>query len=236
MEAVILAGGLGTRLGELTRDVPKPMVPVAGRPFLEYLMDYWMEQGVGGFVLSVGYKAGVVRDHFGSAYRGVPVKYSVETEPLGTGGGLLQAIDLCAGGKAVLALNGDTYFAAKLAPLAELQERAEADLVMALFDAASRDRYEGVELDAAGRIAGFVRREEKKLCSLANGGVYVVHPKLAQQAERGKKISLENELLPAWLGQQKKLFGLRVPGAFIDIGTPSDYARAESVLNGKESS
>jgi len=229
MEAIILAGGLGTRLGALTRDVPKPMVPVKGRPFLEYLMDYWRGQGVTGFVLSVGYKSEVVQSHFGASYKGAPVRYSVEKEPLGTGGGLLQALRICSGKGPVLALNGDTFFAAGLKPLADLYGKAKADLVMALFEVASRDRYEGVALEASGRIKKFIRREDKQLCQFANGGVYLINPALAQGAPEGKA-SLENELLPAWLSQKKAVYGAAAHGTFIDIGTPEDYARAEQVL------
>ena len=231
MEAVILAGGLGTRLGEITKEVPKPMVPVEGRPFLERLMDYWLGQGIDGFVLSVGYKAGVVEKHFGKSYRGIPIRYSVEEEPLGTGGGLLQALGECRRGP-VLALNGDTYFGISLQPLLTLYEKMSADLVMALFEVASRDRYEGVEIDATNRIKNFVRREDKKPCSFANGGVYVINPDLAKTASKGRKSSLENELLPEWLAQNKAVYGLPAKGAFIDIGTPGDYARAGRVLTG----
>jgi len=116
VEAVVLAGGLGTRLRAAVSDVPKPMAPVQGRPFLERLLDYWIGQGVQRAVLAVGYMHETVRKHFGEQYRNCAIDYSVEQQPLGTGGALVQTLPLVQG-KTFLVLNGDTYFAVPLAKL-----------------------------------------------------------------------------------------------------------------------
>ena len=97
MKAIVLAGGLGTRLACVTSDIPKPMAPIGSRPFLEYLLDYLIEQGSEEAVLAVSYKWEVIQEHFGSEYRGMPLDYSVEDEPLGTGGAILQALEFACG-------------------------------------------------------------------------------------------------------------------------------------------
>ena len=108
--AVILAGGLGTRLRSVVSDVPKPMAPVGGRPFLEYQLEYWINQGISRFVLSVGYRHEAITEHFGSRYKGVELEYAVEEQPLGTGGGLLLAAEKLKQDTPFLLLNKDTYF------------------------------------------------------------------------------------------------------------------------------
>ena len=108
--AIILAGGLGTRLRGTLPDLPKPMAPVAGRPFLAHQLDHWIAQGVVRFVLSVGYRAVAISNHFGDRYRGVPIDYVVEPAPLGTGGALALAATKLRSNEPALLLNGDTYF------------------------------------------------------------------------------------------------------------------------------
>jgi D-glycero-alpha-D-manno-heptose 1-phosphate guanylyltransferase len=121
--AIILAGGLGTRLRSAVPDLPKPMAPIAGRPFLAYQLDYWIRQGVDRFVLSVGYRHESIMAYFGAAYRGIAVDYSVEQTPLGTGGGLLLALERLDGGqRPFLLLNGDTYFEVDLATLSAFHD------------------------------------------------------------------------------------------------------------------
>ena len=117
MEAIILAGGLGRRLRAAVPDVPKPMAPINDHPFLEYLIDYWISQGVDRFVLSVGYKHEIIKRHFGTRYKGIDVDYAVEDQPLGTGGGLLLALKRLRRTGPSLIMNGDTFFKVDLAPM-----------------------------------------------------------------------------------------------------------------------
>lgn len=230
MEAVVLAGGLGTRLGDLTRETPKPMVPVRNRPFLEYLLEYWKEQGVREFVLSVGYRHEVIERYFGAEFKGCPVRYSLETEPLGTGGGLLQSLDQVRG-KDFLVLNGDTFFAVPLTAFRNFYLQKNAQAAMALFEVPARDRYEGVELGAEDQIRDFIPRGDSRTCRYANGGVYLISRTLLAGWKRGERKSLEKDFWPEWIRTAKAVYGFPAEQTFIDIGTPEDYTRAEQVLN-----
>jgi D-glycero-alpha-D-manno-heptose 1-phosphate guanylyltransferase len=226
--AIILAGGLGTRLRSAVPELPKPMAPVAGRPFLAYQLDYWIGQGVDRFILSVGYRHEVIVGHFGSAYRGVPLEYAIEPTPLGTGGGLLLALDRLAGRQQpFLLLNGDTYFEVDLALLREFHLGKQSEWTFALFRCSEAGRYMGMDIDDLARITA-LKSGSGQPGRLANGGVYLVNPDVLQSGPwvSGTTVSLEDDLLPFAFDRGGRLFGLESPGAFIDIGIPQDYARA----------
>jgi D-glycero-alpha-D-manno-heptose 1-phosphate guanylyltransferase len=229
--AIILAGGLGTRLRETVPDLPKPMAPINGRPFLEHQIDYWIGQGVERFVLSLGYRHEVIVDHFGGTYRGIPLDYAIERSPLGTGGGLLLAAERVPGEAAFLVLNGDTYFGVGLAALRSFHESKKAHWTFALFRAAEVGRYMGMDIAADGRITS-LKSGTGKPGRLANGGVYLVCPEALRSGgwKPGDKVSLEDEILPVVFESGRRLYGLECGGAFIDIGVPEDYVRAPGVL------
>ncbi|AVT78119.1 D-glycero-D-manno-heptose 1-phosphate guanosyltransferase [Rhodopseudomonas palustris] len=227
--AIVLAGGLGTRLRDAVPDLPKPMASVRGRPFLSHLMDYWINQGVERFVLSVGHMRERIIDHFGDDYRGVPVAYAIEEQPLGTGGGLLMgASGLSA---PFLVLNGDTFFEVELSALTDWHRRQRSDWTFALFRTADTQRYMGMDVAAGGAIRSLTPRAGGPE-QLANGGVYLIDPAALRAIPyvAGVKLSLEYELLPAVVERGRKLFGMESRGRFIDIGIPDDYRRAETVL------
>ncbi len=226
--AIILAGGLGTRLRSAVPDLPKPMAPVAGRPFLAHQMDHWIGQGIDHFVLSVGYRAVAISNHFGDRYRGVPIDYALEPEPLGTGGALVLAAKKLRSTEPALLLNGDTYFDVSLAALAERASRLDADWCLALFRHDDAARYMGVTLSPEGRITAL----RTAGAPLANGGVYWFRPAAlaAARLAPGTRASLEDDLLPRLLAQGQRCAGLVCGGDFIDIGVPHDYHRAASVL------
>ena len=230
-EAVVLAGGLGTRLRSTVPDVPKPMAPVEGRPFLEYLLDYWIGQGVESFVLSVGYLHEVISDHFGSRYRDARIRYSVEETPLGTGGGALLAAGALGSASPFLLLNGDTFFEVDLAQLAAFARESDADWCFSLFRAAEAGRYMGMQVEEDGRITA-LRSNTQDIGRLANGGVYLVHPRsLASLGLRpGDKLSLEDEVFAKAMASGQRFFGLEFRETFIDIGVPADYHRAAALL------
>ena len=238
--AIILAGGLGTRLRSAVPDLPKPMAPIAGRPFLAHQMDHWIAQGVRHFVLSVGYRAQAISAHFGRRYGGAALDYVVETTPLGTGGALLLAaaqLPPDPSHAAVLLLNGDTYFDVQLAALQAHADGLNAQWCLALFRSTDAQRYMGVDVDPNGRLHGLRSTAPAGAeGQLANGGVYLFRPAALHglQVEPGRtpgrSISLENELFPQLLAQGQRFAGLECHGAFIDIGVPDDYARAASVL------
>lgn len=231
--AVILAGGLGTRLRSAVPDLPKPMAPIAGRPFLEYQLDYWIAQGVGRFVLSVGYRHEAIREHFGVRYKGAELDYAIERQPLGTGGGFLLAAEKVGREKPFLLLNGDTYFAADWGVLSAYAQEHEADWCFALFRASGDGRYMGVEVSPQGRITS-LRSGAAQGARLANGGVYWVHPRVLQKGYvlPDRMISLEDDVFPGALASGQRLFGIECAGTFIDIGMPEDYQRAAALLAG----
>jgi len=232
VEAIVLAGGLGTRLRMAVPDLPKPMAPVGSRPFLEHLLDYWMRQGVTRFVLSVGYKREAVAAHFGQAHRGVPVRYAIEDQPRGTGGGLLLARAALAAAGPFLVLNGDTFFEVSLEALQKFHAANRADATLALFRSPQQGRYTGIRIDQAGRILSLASAGERG--QPANGGVYLMEHGLldAGHWQTAAPLSLEEDILPTALAGGKRLFGLECSGRFIDIGVPEDYARANAILTG----
>jgi D-glycero-alpha-D-manno-heptose 1-phosphate guanylyltransferase len=228
MEAVVLAGGLGTRLRSVVPDLPKPMAPVWGRPFLAWLLDYWIGQGIVRFVLSVGYRQDAVRDYFSNSYRGVPIAYAAEREPLGTGGALLFAASMLERPGAFMALNGDTFFEVQLDKLTQFHSSRQAQWTLALFKIDGEDRYDSVSIDPDGRILAF----GGGVGGLRNGGAYVIEPaSLARLGNHeGRPCSLEMELLPSLLRDGAALYGMVSGARFLDIGIGPDYARAGEFL------
>jgi D-glycero-alpha-D-manno-heptose 1-phosphate guanylyltransferase len=229
VEAIVLAGGLGTRLRATVPDLPKPMAPVNGRPFLERLLDYWLQQGVTRFVLSVGYKHEAIMRHFGSAHRGVPVSYAVEDRPRGTGGGLLLAAGSLAAAGPFLVLNGDTYFEVSLEALRRFSALRRADATLALFRSPQQERYTGLKIGKAGEVLSLGAGEKG---GLANGGVYLMGRGMLEGGSwpSFSPLSLEEDILPFALRAGGRVFGLECAGRFLDIGVPEDYARAADVL------
>jgi D-glycero-alpha-D-manno-heptose 1-phosphate guanylyltransferase len=229
--AIILAGGLGTRLRSVVADLPKPMAPVAGRPFLEHLLDYWIAQGVTRFVLSVGYLRHSIETHFGSRYRGIPIAYSIEIEPLGTGGALLAALGHLVTERDFLLLNGDTYFAVSLSELSRFARGQCADWCFSLFPTADTRRYLGLTVDQSGRILELGSQASTDAI-LANGGAYWVTRENIDKLgfATGQQYSLEADILPAALRAGQRIVGLPCVGAFIDIGIPVDYQRAQHLF------
>lgn len=210
MEAIVFAGGLGTRLRSAVPDRPKPMADVRGRPFLEYLLDHWVEEGITRFILSVGYRHEQIQAHFGAAYRGIPLAYAIEETPLGTGGALALAARQRMQEGLTLVLNGDTYFPISLAPLLSLERE-----VMVLRRLEHNDRYGSVELDSEGRIVAFGERGP-----LINGGIYL----FSTFPESIAAASLEQDYFPQWI-RERSIYGSIAAMPFIDIGVPSDYHR-----------
>ncbi len=227
--AIILAGGLGTRLRETVPNLSKPMAPILDRPFLEYQMDYWIKQGIDHFVLSVGYMKEVIVNHFGNSYCNVSIEYAVEDTPLGTGGGMLNAAqDLT---EPFIVLNGDTFFEVVLSDLNAFHQKQKSEWTLSLYRMNQAERYMGVEIDERGRILS-MQSESLNMNSLANGGVYLINPSVVNKFTKnmGKKTSLEDDLLPDFMSSGGELFGMQFFGKFIDIGVAADYLSAEAIL------
>lgn len=230
--AIILAGGLGTRLRSVVSDVPKPMAPVGGRPFLEWQMDRWRHQGIEKFILSVGYLRSAIIDYFGDEYRGASIEYAIEDVPLGTGGALLHAIRHVKQGKPFLLLNGDTYFDVEASALLSRHCELKAGVTFSLFRAGEADRYGGVEMDPSGYISSFAAGKAA-LGQLANGGVYVIEPSVVTSyfSDDNTFRSFESDMLPFLAESGVRMAGFECSGSFIDIGVPSDYVAASKVIS-----
>ena len=229
MKAIILAGGLGTRLRSTVKNLPKPMAPINGRPFLEYLMDYWFEQGISGFVLSVGYLSKAISDHFGGSYKGIPIEYSIEHKPLGTGGAMFSAAKDMK--ELFLVLNGDTFIEVELEKLYNFHVNSNSAFTLSLFKEDVNERYMGIETSEDGRIISF-KSSQIKSNSYFNGGAYLIDPSILSKIDYldNSKVSLEDELLPNLLSAEIRIYGLECKGQFIDIGIPEDYFRASGIL------
>jgi D-glycero-alpha-D-manno-heptose 1-phosphate guanylyltransferase len=229
--AIILAGGLGTRLRSVVPDLPKPMAPIAGRPFLEYQLDYWIAQGVSRFLLSVGYRHEVIVDHFGNSYKGADIDYVIEQTPLGTGGGLLLAVEKIGSDEPFLLLNGDTYFAVDLKSLTEFAMANDADWCFSLFRANEEGRYMGMDVGSQGQIIS-LKSGTGQSGRLANGGVYLVQPRALAGGKftAGEMVSLEDDIFQVAVAAGQRFFGMEFTGSFIDIGVPHDYHLAPTLL------
>lgn len=232
MRAIVLAGGLGTRLRAAVPDLPKPLAPIGGRPFLAWLIEYLARQGITAVTLSVGHGADAILDYFGDAHAGLAVSYVRETEPLGTGGAARCALASLEGAEPVFVLNGDTlnevdYRALMAAHCDPGGGAPGSSLTVVLREVDSADRYSPVEVEGA-RIARF-SAPGRAGPALINGGVYVMAPQLLDAYPEAHPFSLEADFLEpraaalgarAWVTQ----------GFFIDIGMPDDYERAQELL------
>ncbi|MBA9079237.1 MULTISPECIES: nucleotidyltransferase family protein [Rufibacter] len=229
-EAIVLAGGLGTRLRSVVQDVPKPMAEVAGRPFLDYLLFTLAKNNIKKAVLAVGHKHEVIQEYYaGQNPFGVALEYSIETELLGTGGAISQAAGLVQADDFFI-LNGDTYFEVDLAALHAFAQGKNADLALSLKQMKDSDRYGSVVTAPDQRVTSFKEKQPgQKQDLLINGGVYYMKKHLLQSFSLPQKFSFEVDLLQPFL-PQIKVYGQTYRGTFIDIGIPEDYQRAQQLL------
>ncbi len=226
-EAIVLAGGLGTRLREVVKDVPKPMADVNGKPFLEYLLTFLVKQSIEKVILSVGYKYEVIKSYFGKSFLGMEIVYSVETEPLGTGGGIRKSLSFVESENAFV-LNGDTLFNIDLKKFFLFHEEKNSVLSVALKPMKQFDRYGSVKLDNNKRIIGF---EEKRYheSGLINGGIYLLNKDFFTAFDLKEKFSFEKEFLEKYYNLYA-FYGLEFEEYFIDIGIPEDYKKCKKYL------
>lgn len=226
MDAVVLAGGFGTRLQAVVPDLPKPMAPVAGRPFLEILLTSLAQKGVRRAVLSLGYKAELIVRHFGDRYAGMSLVHEIEREPLGTGGALRAALRRC-DGDAALVVNGDTFLDFEHDALIERWRRDSKPLIVGrqVDDAA---RYGRILVDGE-RVRGFEEKGHRG-AGLINMGHYVLPTSLfGAWPVQPASFSFETDFLTSQAASmQFEVFVTE--GRFIDIGVPDDYQRAQTEL------
>jgi len=228
MEAIVLAGGLGTRLRGVVDDVPKPMAPVQGRPFLALLLDQLVDAGFATAILAVGYLHQAICSYFGNDYRGLALLYSVEEKPLGTGGAMRLACTKVTE-RDVFVLNGDTYLQLDFKTMLQAHVRAAAQLSLAVCRVPDVARYGSLNL--SGGIVRAFREKGHNGLGWINGGVYVFGPGLRQllRDTDAKSFSFEYDVLMPNLSNIRPL-AFRTAGLFLDIGVPEDYLKAQQLL------
>ena len=229
MEAILLCGGLGTRLRSVVSDRPKPMADIAGKPFLHYLVKMLSKSGVKHLIFALGYMGEQIEAYFksGEDY-GLSISYSYEDSPLGTGGAIRNALSHVSG-ENVLVLNADTYFHTNYESLLKEQLKNKAAMTIAGRKIEDISRYGAILKDETGRI---LRWNEKMPSNQAeaprpgeiNGGIYVMQKSLIEKISEGKQ-SLENDCIPMWLKDGGYLQAILSDGYFMDIGIPEDYAQ-----------
>ena len=223
-EAIILAGGLGTRLREVVSDGPKSMAPINGRPFLEYQLDLLDRWGLKKVILSVGFQNEIIRNHFGEEYKSLKLVYAVEDEPLGTGGAILNALKYVEG-YAVFIFNGDTYFDVNLQRLDDFRKIKEADFVLTMRFEIDPARFGILEFDNNNRITRFYEKTDGFDEGYINGGVYVVRKDYLLRFGLPEVFSFEKDFLQKYY-QTEEFYGMRCFSYFRDIGIPEDYQKA----------
>lgn len=227
-EAIVLAGGFGTRLQGVVKDVPKPMAPINGRPFLTYILDYLIEYHYTRVILSVGYLHEKIEEFFGRQYKSLEIDYAVETEPLGTGGGILFAMSKCKTDN-VLVINGDTMFKVDLDAFERFYAEKECLLSIVLREVEDVSRYGSVTIGNNNLITLFSEKGVSSGHGFINGGVYMINRALFEKYPRSQKFSFEKDLMEK-LYTQEQFYAMPSDGYFIDIGIPEDYARAQNEL------
>lgn len=222
-EAIILAGGLGTRLRAVVSDLPKCMAPVAGNPFLYYVIEHFKLQGIGKFIFALGYKHEIVEDWLLATYPAAMLQFSLEKELLGTGGAIKLACSK-SNEKNVLVLNGDTLFAVDLTQLSAFHQLCKADCTLALKPMEHFNRYGVVTLNKDHSIASFKEKQQYE-SGLINGGVFALNVAGFLNEDLPEKFSFEKDYLEAFYNK-RKIFGLKQDEYFIDIGIPEDFEKA----------
>lgn len=226
MEAIVLVGGFGTRLKEVVSDVPKPMAPVNGKPFLEYLLKDLNKKGIRHIILAVGYKKEIIKEYFKNRYENIEITYSEELTPLGTGGAIKKALKL-AKEEEVFIVNGDTFFDIDLKGMKEFYTEKKSTLTVAVKEMENFDRY-GSLVIKENRIIEF-EEKKKKAKGKINGGIYLIKKDLLDRIEK-ENFSFEKEIL-----EDKKVekYSYESEGYFIDIGIPEDYFKIISKMRDK---
>jgi D-glycero-alpha-D-manno-heptose 1-phosphate guanylyltransferase len=230
MEAIILAGGLGTRLAGRLDGVPKPMAPVAGRPFLEILLSQLARAGCVRAILSVGYLHEVIEKHFGAEFSGVKIDYAVEYAPLGTGGAIRKGLGMVRA-KSVLVLNGDTFLDADYAAMLTFHAHKGTALTMAVTHCPNIARYGGVTIEGAPdgmRVTGF-QEKGRGGAGWINAGAYVIDREMQWPASLTERFSFETDFLVPQI-EFLAPAAYAVQGFFLDIGVPEDLDRAQTEL------
>ncbi|ABZ83422.1 d,d-heptose 1,7-bisphosphate phosphatase subfamily, putative [Heliomicrobium modesticaldum Ice1] len=227
MQAVILVGGLGARLGTLTKKMPKPMMDIGGKPFLELIINNLKRFGIKNILLLVGYRCHDIIDYFQDGSRwNVIIRYSIEREPAGTGGALLLASDKLE--DEFLLLNGDTFFDFNILDLLVRVPHGKWEFKVALTPSKSSERYGSIIINNENRVTSFVEKRTHLKSALINSGIYHVRKSILKYID-SIPCSLENHVLPKIVSNEQ-MYGYIYNGYFVDIGIPCDLERGRMDL------
>lgn len=228
IDAIILAGGKGTRLREAVNDRPKPMAIVAGKPFAEWLLLMLYAQGIRRAVMCTGHMGEMIEAYFGNGRdMNMEIVYARDPIPLGTGGALRYAIGKTRS-ECFLVLNGDSYCQLDLPNLVKTHRSRNARASMSLVRAEDCSRYGSVKINKDGRVLAFLEKSNERGEGLINSGIYLMEREVVDEIPEGKNVSLEKELFPRLVGNG--LYAVLCKGPFVDIGTPEAYHKAENIL------
>ncbi len=225
--AIVLAGGFGTRLQHVVKELPKPMADINGKPFLQYVLDYLARQNINKIILSVGYKWERIREYFGEKYLSASLSYVVEESPLGTGGAILKAVKNSSDQEFVV-LNGDTFFAININHFYQFHQANNSVLSLALKPMSNFDRYGVVLTDENGLIGSFQEKKKYETGDI-NGGIYLLNSGVFNGLNLPERFSFETDLMEHYY-KTIHFYGFVFNDYFIDIGIPEDYARAQKEL------
>jgi len=231
MDALILCGGKGTRLATIVNEIPKPLALVAGRPFLDYLLDYLSKfEQITRVILATGYLANQFESYYGCISRGIPILYSVEDIPVGTGGAIVMAMRRYRIQEPFFIFNGDSFIDADLDRLTMILEDKAALLGLSLFKIADASRF-GTVLCSSGKAISFTEKSGLSTPGLINAGVYIASPAAFDTWRNlDKFLSLEQEILPV-LVRGGSVSVIETGSRFIDIGTPETYLAATNFFS-----
>lgn len=221
MEAIILAGGLGTRLKDCVENLPKPLAPIGGKPFIEYILNYLYIYGIHRVIVSTGYMSETIKETIGKSHKGILIEYCEEEYPLGTGGAIKKSLSLCHDSN-IIVINGDTFFDVNLLEMKKIHEAAENDITLAAKYILNTYRS-GCICTENGKLTGF---QEKGVSAsgLINGGIYFIKRDALENINE-EKFSFEKQILEKL---DRKIGVFESDGYFIDIGIPEDYKKAEA--------
>lgn len=224
-EAIILAGGRGSRLQEVVRDVPKPMAPICGKPFLSYLLQHLQSFGFRRVIISAGYMHEVIVGHFQNRHEQLEMAYVIEEHALGTGGGLRLALEKAESAHPMV-FNGDSLFRISLDDFYAFHQSKEADFSIALREVENASRYGEVEIGADQRILAFREKQAREKKGFINGGIYILNREKFLSQTRPGVFSLETDFLSRYAAHGH-FYGKVFHDYFIDIGIPEDFAKAQ---------
>jgi len=232
VKAVLLVGGLGTRLRSVVPSAPKVLASVGKRSFLQLLVSQLRAQGIRRLVMCTGYLAEQIENEFGNGQAwDVAIEYSREDQPLGTAGAVKLAVRYLQDDPQFLVMNGDSFLEIDFHNFMEFHQSHDAIVTMAVVRVGNTNRYGTVNVDAKGRVTGFAEKTGRDVPGLINGGVYVFNRAILQCIPRHPS-SLEKDVFPRLLDQG--VYAQEQHGMFIDIGTPADYARAQGLCDSLE--